>query len=385
MNARELNGRRATGGRIGGSKRSHTTGVVHELAGDPELVLLDHRLLQRLRVDRGLTMNQVKDQLDDIDNGDTVSRTTVDRAFNGNGVRPDKAKVIADLFGRTVLQLLSPSDPRYELPVQVADGVPWEWEIESFLQPGGIETSNGLHYFLCKMRHRHTAGRFGRGKFYLLSGLSAEERVRKREQLQRHAEVCARIGRHANLAENESSTPIRDDSGWWIVDRWVESTPLSRILGSDELPGALPQVMREIVDALARLHECGVVMRELAPSRILITAETFHAVLSDFELAKLLAGAPTVSPNGDWPDDPYRAPEVESGILSPAADFFSWGRILLHAFAGTLPPKGLDLDLLATIGLPKAIWRVTHDCLQLDPSKRPQCAADLIRLIQKWK
>ena len=209
--------------------------------------------------------------------------------------------------------------------------------------------------------------------------------MRKRGQLQRHAEVCARIERHVNLAENESSTPICDDSGWWIVDRWIESTPLSCILGSNELHGTLPQVMREIVDALARLHECGVVMRELAPSRILITAETFRAVLSDFELAKLLSGAPTVSPNGEWPDDSYRAPEVESGILSPTADFFSWGRILLHSLAGKLPPKGLDLDLLTTIGLPKAIWRVTHDCLQLDPSKRPKCAADLIRHIQKWK
>ena len=129
MNERKLNGRRGTGGRIAGSNRSHSEGVVHQSASDPELVLLDRRLLQRLRVDRGLTMNQVKDQLDD-ERKDSVSRNTADRAFNGNGVRPDKAKVIADLFGTTVLQLLSPSDPRYELPVQVADGVTWEWEID---------------------------------------------------------------------------------------------------------------------------------------------------------------------------------------------------------------------------------------------------------------
>ncbi len=111
-------------------------------------------------------------------------------------------------------------------------------------------------------------------------------------------------------------------------------------------------VMREIVDALARLHESGVVMRELAPSRILITAETFRAVLSDFELAKLLSGAPTVSPDGDWPDDPeFRHRTNTSSCVDqnpddgsvPASDvvrtsmFFSSRRACLMEISGVFP------------------------------------------------
>lgn len=384
MNKRNVNGRTAQRVRSGDSIPIPRGRVAQESPIDPELVLLDHRLLQRLRVDRGLTMNLLKDFLYDAKNGDTVSRTTVDRAFNGAGVRPDKAKRIADVLGTTVLELLAPTDSRYQPPVQIANGVPWEWEIDSFLQPGGIETSNGLHYFLCKMRHRHIPNRLGRGKFYLLSGLSDRERTRKREQLQRHAEVCSRIGRHPNIAENESSTPIQDDSGWWVVDRWIESQPLTQLLGS-KLTDVVPRIMWDLAQALSRLHECDVIMRELAPSRVLITSESKNAVLSDFELAKLLSDAPTVSPNGEWPEDAYRAPEVESGLVSPAADLFSWGRILLHAVSGTVPPKGLDIDVLGRLALPKPIWRVTHDCLQLDPLKRPKCVADIQRHIQKWK
>ena len=44
----------------------------------------------------------------------------------------------------------------------------------------------------------------------------------------------------------------------------------------------------------------------------------------------------TATVSADWPDDPYRAPEVEGGVADATTDLFSWARILLHAAASSL-------------------------------------------------
>ena len=347
---------------------------------DPELVYLDPQKLARLLVNAGLSDHQLKDRLEL-----ELSRNTVGKVLAGGGVRRDGAKVVADFFGQDVLALLSPQDRLYVPPVQMPDGVPWEWQRESILEPGGRRASNGLHYFLCKMKHCHTPGLIGRGKFYLLSGLASADRLQKREQLSRHAEVCSRIESQPHLAANLSSTPIAADEGWWIVDRWIESTPLSDHLGKAPLPSdRLPRLMKEVACGLSALHRANVVMRELAPSRILIAESDGRAVLTDFELAKLLAGSPTVSPDEPWPEDPYRAPEVDSGNVSPASDLYGWGRILVHAACGELPGPGRDIDALTRVGLPKSVWGIARRCLQVDPGDRPQNIEEVLQAMRKW-
>jgi serine/threonine protein kinase len=347
---------------------------------DPELVYLDPQKLARLLVNAGLSDHQFKDRLESH-----LSRNTVGKILAGAGVRRDGAKVVADFFDTDVLSLLSPRDRLYVPPIQTPNGVPWEWERESVLDPGGRRAANGLHYFICRMKHRHTPGLHGRGKFYLLSGLPSAVREQKREQLRRHAEVCSRISPHPHLAENLSSTPIEAHEGWWVVDRWVESRQLSEQLGGVPLSSErLARLMKDLASALSALHRAGVVMRELAPSRVLIATADGRALLTDFELAKLLSGSPTVSPDEPWPEDPYRAPEVDSGTVSPAADLYSWARILVHAACGVLPSPGRDVSALDQLHLPKSVWGTTRRCLAIDPAERPQHTEDVLQAIQKW-
>lgn len=356
-----------------------------------ELVYLDRSQLEQLRVANGLSMHALKKSLAKMSNvtapgsRHSISPNVVDKVFRGEGVWPDVAKFLADYFECGVLELLAPHDPRYLPPVEVASGVPWEWELDEILEPGGYRASNGLHFFLCRMRHRHTANRLGRGKFYLLSGLSSTQRAIQRTQLQRHADICHSLGRHPQLAENESSTPIIGEAGWWVVDRWLEARTLADRLRDSAWPAAdLPRLMKEIAAGLARLHAAKVIMRELAPSRVLITIADEQPVLTDFELAKLLTGAPTVSPSGPWPDDPYRAPEVESGDVSFASDLYSWARILVHAACGSLPPKGEELAALTKSALPKSVWGIARDCLARAPEDRPQSIADVQQALRRW-
>jgi len=58
-------------------------------------------------------------------------------------------------------------------------------------------------------------------------------------------------------------------------------------------------LLLDVASGLQALHNSGVVFRELAPTRVLSGAKDGRAVLTDFELAKLMDGSPSVS--SEWP------------------------------------------------------------------------------------
>ncbi len=361
---------------------------------DPELVYLDSFKLKRLLIERGWSDTRLKDLLnaDEVQGRRSphdrvaVGRNTIDKALRGDGVRRDVATFIANYFECSTLELLAPRDPCYLPPLSTTTGMEWEWSIDEALHQGGRMAANGLHFVLFRMKHRHTGGQLGRGKFYLLSGLAASDRDRKREQLQRHPVVCSKIGRHPNLAEVISSTPTAGEDGWWVVERWIDGTPLSEILSAGRFqPADLPRLMREIASGLSALHRAQIVMRELAPSRVLLAKADGRAVLTDFELAKLLEGGPTVSPGEEWPEDPYRADEVGPTEVTVQADLYSWARILVHAAAGRLPARGEDINVVAKCGLPKRVWVTAQSCLEPAPSRRPASMDEVEEVIRDWK
>jgi serine/threonine protein kinase len=357
---------------------------MHQPQISSEMVYLDRHKLERLRIAAGLSMNELKATLD-AGSHRSVSRNTVDKAFREEGVWPGVARAIAEFFGCGVVELLSPRDPRYEPPAAIPQGLEWEWERESILPPGGLRASNGLYFVVCRMKHRHIPGRLGRGKFYLFGGLSASDREEKHAHAKRHAEVCSRIASHRNLAENESITPVQGDAGWWVVDRWIDARPLATALENGRWQADnLASLMKGIAAGLAALHRVNIVMRELAPLRVLVANDDGRAVLTEFELAKFLEGASSVAPNEAWPDDPYRAPEVDSGEVSVACDLYSWARILVHAACGFLPAPGEDIDALTRVAVPKPVWAIARRCLHPAPTQRPASIDEVLHAIRKW-
>jgi len=313
-----------------------------------------------------------------------VSRNTMLKAERGEGIFPSSAVLIAKALGLDDVEVLMPSQVENEPAGEVGEEpVGGEWRAVEYLGPW-ITASNGLQLRICRMEHRHVAGRRGRGKWYDLLHLATRTRLALRAHLLRHAAVCERIGTQPNLADNISASPGRNDNSWWVVDRWVEGRTLADHLREGPIQGSrLSRVMHEIALGLKALHKAKVVFRELAPSRVILAEEDGRAVLTDFELAKLLDSGPTVS--DEWVDDPYRAPEVEDGLASEAADLYSWARILLHAATGDMPPpKGRDLEALTRVGIPKAVWRVAADCLAPGPSKRPRDIGQVLRVTGNW-
>lgn len=344
---------------------------------DPQLVYLDPFLLDRNRVNVGLSRLQIQKKTG-------LALNTLTEAFRGEGLQPQKAEKLAHHLGCSVLELLAPWDPRYKPPAEPPG--PWsgaaEWESKGYVDQGRL-APNGLYYIVCRMQHRHTANKPGRGKFYHLSWLPPAKREGMRHQLSRHADVCARVGLHPEIVVNHASTPVAQGEGWWVIDEWVGEKTLVDHLSAGPWPREkLPRLLLAIAQGLDALHKAGIVFRELAPARVLISDKDGRAVLTDFELAKLLDGSPSVS--GDWPEDPFRAPEVDGGATTVRADLYSFALVAGAALVGPDFDPGQIVDVLGAAGMPRRLQRLMVDCSEPVPDRRPPDSSALLKELARW-
>lgn len=256
-----------------------------------------------------------------------------------------------------------------------------EWQIVNYLS-GLQATSNGLQYQLARLSHRFLPGRLARGKCYELRHMSAPERARIEEYLRRHAAVCERIGGHPNVAVNLSAALV--DGLWWVLDRWEAGETLAARLQCGPLSEyQLQFIMTGIAAGLAALHEHGVIRRELTPQSVLLSDESDRPILTDLELAKLVGEGPTVSPH-EWPEDPYRAPEVDAaGAVDVRADVYSWGRIFCRAATGGLADRGKE-SFGADSDVPPGVQDLVTSAVALVPSKRPKSMNVVRKRLKAW-
>ena len=142
-------------------------------------------------------------------------------------------------------------------------------------------------------------------------------------------------------------------------------------------PRAL-QVLAEVCDAVQFAHSRGVIHGDIKPGNILLDADG-KVKLADFGLARLMVqgGGNTDSwtPMGT-PE--YAAPELYDKNAAPdhRADLYSIG-VVLHEMLTGLPPVGeFDLPALA-LGMDSRVDEVIARCMELQPEKRYQSAAEV--------
>ena len=140
----------------------------------------------------------------------------------------------------------------------------------------------------------------------------------------------------------------------------------------------LCRLLLNVATGLQALHTAGLVFRELAPARVLISDQDGRAVLTDFGLAKLLDGSPSVS--SEWPEDPYRAPEVDGGTATVQADLYSFGKLAVSA--GGLVEHDAVPDVFNQIGIPKRLAKLLIDCTEPVLATRPAELAPLLNWLR---
>ena len=169
----------------------------------------------------------------------------------------------------------------------------------------------------------------------------------------------------------------------FIAMEFVDGETLQARLSRGPMPEAdALRAGTRIADALAAAHNAGVIHRDLKPANLMLRRDGAVKVL-DFGLARLLGhfsdsdtpeDLPSATASGRVMGTPaYMAPEQWNGRPADArSDIYSLGCVLYELLTGRRAT--VERKRLASPELEKIVSR----CLQPDPAKRWQSAADLL-------
>ena len=326
--------------------------------------------------------------VDDVLNKADLVPHTIRRVRKGLSVRRSTLNELLRLIGpqnlgRILRHGINPSTRAQDGSGQSRSDPLVEWTEPQFLTPW-ITLPNDLQYQVSKRRHRHLTETFARVKCYELSFLPDDERKRRSDQLLRHASVCRRLTPNPRIPINQGSFPDSSWDHWWVIDYWIDGIFLSDVLAIERFP--LPEIVRigrELAEGLKLLHDNGIVRRGLDPKHILLRTPDRSVVLTDFELAKLLDGAPTVAKG--WPPDLYRAPELGDGEAAISVDIYSWGRIMTYMALGVLPVAGREKKSLHGSDLPESLIDLLVRCVGDSPQRRPSTMQNVLDALSATK
>lgn len=127
-------------------------------------------------------------------------------------------------------------------------------------------------------------------------------------------------------------------------------------------PSEVKLILDPVVDALMFLHENGFGHGSVRPSNIVL-------VNGEWKLTSEKMASGEVA--GRKPDE-YNAPEVAAGELTPAADVWSLGMILVEAFEQRTPSWDAEAkkDPEVPDSLPEPFLEIARGCLRREPEKR---------------
>ena len=166
-------------------------------------------------------------------------------------------------------------------------------------------------------------------------------------------------------------------------------------------PRAAVTLLAKVARGVAHAHARGVLHRDLKPGNVLLDADGETPLVSDFGLARWLDRDSDLTQSLVVFGTPgYLAPEQarHAGRAGPAADVYSLGAMLFQLLCGRTPFRGGNaIEVIEQAAAspapplrsfhPKAsrdLETICARCLEIEPARRPQCAADLAEDLERW-
>jgi len=206
------------------------------------------------------------------------------------------------------------------------------------------------------------------------------------EQFESETEVLASLN-HPNIVSIIDRG--RQGDTYFFAMEYVQGTTLAEMMRTGRLSQEFFfKVAKQTTDALRYAHGRGIIHRDIKPANIMLNDES-NVKVADFGLAGLIARsqqdhAPKEGVMGT-PD--YMPPEqrVDASRADERSDIYSLGVVMYEALTGRLPAKDnpvppSELNEEVDTALDSIVLR----CMQQDPEKRYQSAAELLKVLETY-
>ena len=159
-------------------------------------------------------------------------------------------------------------------------------------------------------------------------------------------------------------------------------------------PGEALDVVRQAALALAAAHAAGIIHRDLKPGNIMLThtPPPLRVKVIDFGLA-LSSGSGAAAGRFHGTAQWASPEQLREATLDGRSDLFSLGLVLWFLLEGTIPDQGTTAEVVhgrlspggyasrLPQGLPPGIPELLGQLLEIDPSRRPASAVELLGAI----
>jgi Tol biopolymer transport system component len=220
--------------------------------------------------------------------------------------------------------------------------------------------------------------------------------------LARDPDRIARFEREARTAGGLNHPNIvavheigRDEDTYWIVTELVAGESLAKVVERGPMAvGKALEIATQIADGIAAAHGAGIVHRDLKPANVMVTRDRRVKIL-DFGLAlrrRMSQDSTTLEMTDEGTvlgTAGYMSPEqVRGETVDHRSDLFSFGVVLYEmlsgkrAFAGGSSVEVMnavlkDQPAALPASVPPALALIVRRCLEKEPDRRFQSAADL--------
>ncbi|MDD9348972.1 serine/threonine-protein kinase, partial [Mumia sp.] len=236
------------------------------------------------------------------------------------------------------------------------------------------------------------------GRVVAVKMMRAEAGVEVEDALRRH-EMEARIGAGVSHPGLVTVFDVQaDGEAPYLVMEYVPGKTLSRVLVDGPMdPETVADIGAQLADALAAIHDNGVLHRDVKPSNVMLVERSGAAPrvkLTDFGVSRYLEGTRLTSPDLLVGTARYLSPEqAVLDEVGPRADVYALGLVLLEALTGEDPFPGTRVETLsARLHRPPRIpeslgpdWALALGAMtRRDPDERPDArgAAAALRAVR---
>jgi WD40 repeat protein/serine/threonine protein kinase len=229
----------------------------------------------------------------------------------------------------------------------------------------------------------------------------------ERDRFEREARTVSRLP-HDHIVRIYDVCTASDFPLPYLVMEYVDGPSLAeqivgRLSNSRGLPDPQPaaRIAQQVALALTAAHERGLVHRDIKSSNILLETSTARAKVSDFGLARELAGPGdlTTRTGRIVGTLPYMSPEQ---ILCPErvdarTDIYGLGVVLYELLTGERPFRGTDSALLMQVvhddpqpprklnpAVPRDLETICLKCLAKESARRYSTASALVDDLQRF-